>query len=203
MKLAYTLIALGLGLTSASALTLNFSGIEFTDSTFVQDNAGNAVNGLAWGILVADAGGNFISSEAIGNVTGTLQTGAFGSNFLVLADQQTRTQTNFLAADLATMDGSVGSVNFNLSEDTSGRTGRLIWFDGVGSGEEIDGSGTQFAGVSTGTFDLGNNNGATLSITSTDGQNGPANIVFGEVVPEPSTGLLALLGLAGVLRRRR
>lgn len=212
MKNKY-IIACALGIISlvnVNAATLNLSSGPTASATFVQNRNGESVNGLTWGLLVADSSGAFATTTEISNFTGLLTSGAQIGNSRLLfttnspaTNSLTRTHTDFSVTPNVVSTGAALSLVYTIDAvfPNNGRLAKLIWFDGVVLGGTVDGDGSEFFGVSANSFALPTANNATLTVTATDGQNGPASNIIG--IPEPSAALLGALGAFGLLRRRR
>lgn len=206
MKLNVICALSALAVLPCAAVTINLSGTTTTSATFVQNKAGVATNGLTWGLLVADSTGVFATSNAIGNYTGALATGTlFGTSYLLFSSAPATTNITKAHTDFGTSvitNGAALSMTYTMTTETNGRQAKLIWFDGIAAGSTVSGNGSQSFGVSGTAFTLPTTNTATLTVTATDGQNGPASTTFG-MIPEPSSVLLGTLGVLGLLRRRR
>ena len=92
-------------------------------------------------------------------------------------------------------------VSFGVNGIGTGDAFRIIWFDTTVTG------GTALAGQEYGTLEnaafLIPGDGATVPFTTLFAGADPLKQMTHTFVPEPSAALLGLLGVAGLLRRRR
>lgn len=190
--------------------------------TNLQTSGGNASSALVWGILVDTTGNGFQSGSYLPGFTfsdtAALPGGQFLSTLSGITDDRLFISSNFFAT-AGTADGSTGlskptNILLSYSTDGVGATGvnalggqniALVWFESLTkTGQQaVDGDKYGFY---------------TLPFTSPSDQAG-GNLPFGSnfvgpdtvrnaslvigAVPEPSVSLLGLVGLVGVLRRRR
>ena len=199
---ALTLTAL---MVSSQAINLTLSN---NFSVGFVDNSGTAIpvgTGFAAAGTISDV--DSLSVDTIGSSFSPI--GANGGSFIPFANA-------------ANADGFTGgSIQGGRADSMSMFVNQPI-FVVLGNGTNLSDS-DQFAVFATGeTFTADSGTPLESNITFQPGDNdtlllgetGPTiplnaltrpsiQLVGGEVIPEPSTGLLALLGLAGVLRRRR
>jgi PEP-CTERM motif len=212
MKAKLIISALLLAASSAfGTVTLQFSNTTNSLANFA-NGAGVGGSNLLWGVVI-DAGGNGFSTtydSGLAYTTGTLQTLANtddvfwiqGSMNIFTATQVTNGQADGqLAGDNRVTSAS--GVAFGVNGVSTGDAFKIIWFNVTAAGGSA-GEGARYGTFSNASFILPGD-GSTLPLASNFAGAEPLKTMNGTfgAVPEPSTALLGLLGIAGLLRRRR
>ena len=209
MKAKLIISALLLAASSAfGTVTLQFSNTTNSTANFA-NGVGTGGSTLLWGVVI-DAGGNgFNTSYEPGlSYTAGLQTLAgtddvvwIQGTMILFTDTQV---TNGQADGQAVGDNRVttaSGVSFGVNGIGTGDAFRIIWFDVTAQG------GTAQAGQKYGTLENAAfvipGDGSTVPFTTFFAGADPLKQMTHTFVPEPSAALLGLLGVAGLLRRRR
>jgi hypothetical protein len=221
MKLKIAVLTGLLSMTSLQASTTMQLGSGGT-LTNLQTQAGSANSALVWGLLVDTSGngfqgGNYSPGFTLSD-TNALAGGQFLSTTSGVTDDRLFISSNFFAT-AGTVDGSTGlskPTNILLSYSTDGvgangvsalggQSVALVWFDSLTK------TGQQAVD--------GNKYGLYILPFTTPADQGGGNLPFGSnflgvdavrtasltvgVVPEPSVSIFGLVGVLGLLRRRR
>ena len=218
------LAALALAGAAQGAVTLQFS----TTTTYVGgfQNGAGSINGTAarmvWGVIVSGTNGVFEGASTTAPYLNgfSLAATTTGISLSLLGggatDDRLYIASAVMASNTAATDGSAIGDNRILSFAglTFGGTGdglanggdkfAVVWFDVTSLG------GTSAEGLKYGILENAGfvlpNDGATspfgAPFAGADPSK-PLTYTLGVAVPEPSTALLGLLGVAGLIRRRR
>ncbi len=192
-------------------VSLQFSTTVNSLANFA-NGAGAGGSNLLWGVVI-DAGGNGFSSTyepGLGYSTGTLQTlvgtdDVFwiqGSMNIFNATQVANNQADGQVAGDNRVT-SANSIPFGINGVSTGDVFRVIWFDKTAVGGAAI-NGDKFGVFSNANFQIPGD-GATVPLSSFFAGAEPLKPMTGTfgVIPEPSTALLGLLGVLGLVRRRR
>lgn len=201
--IAAILLTPSIGLGSISLVFSDFNSALVN----VANNAGDtgaAQNGLAWGIVIDTTGDNF-SSPLAATVGLNVEDGAtFGNGYFFYYGGTTVAIPGF--AD-EPGDGSIGT---SASMDVYASPGveqdqsfAVIWFDsGLNLASPLS-SGDNYGLEQNGAFLLPADGANNFSFAAASAGPDPLRTASLSLIPEPSTALLGLLGLAGLLRRKR
>lgn len=199
MKLKLAILALVAAATAANATTIGSGGGTATAQFFTST-----------GVILSPTN----ATVQVGIYNGTLftQFAAADSSpmtFSTVAATLGRLSGNW--ADTGTTANAFNgqAVWFRVSVDLGGGQTGLAYFSGTNPGATVPATGTLFPTNGGGVGDSLNYDARNLTILGAGSSEGSAaynagtnRIVIG-VVPEPSTALLGLLGVAGLIRRRR
>lgn len=212
MKLSKLLALACLFAGSAGAATVNIQISQGSNqATNFANAAGNVSNGLVWGLMIS-TGNNTFSTFAAGyqlstSLNGTLlpDTDDYFISSAVLTAQGTTT-------DLAN-PGKINILNGiqmavpATNAIVTGNQFAIVWFDStVTSATQTLTGGTSYGLLTNAAWTIPAG-GATQNISASfTGSPDPVKLADDFVVtgvPEPTTALLGLLGVAGLIRRRR
>lgn len=201
---------------SHGAVSMVFSEVDKPILSGLRSTDGSQSSGLYWGVVVSSLGSSFDS--LIVEPGGTLlQNGADFGNGLIFFEAGLNTID--ITSDLTSGefgDGVALSADFSPFDIGNASIGAgdavaIVWFDSaVGGGSSLT-PGSNYGIITP--SEVTNNPSANALPLPADGQGldytdrfqgaEPVRLANLEFVPEPSTTLLAFLGLAGLLRRRR
>lgn len=177
---------------SSMGATLQIS-VPTTDLTILNDSSGAPKGGMAWGIVVDTSGNGFANFDSDLN-NFTLANGFINADdFFYLSANATLSSVDYLGVATQII------ANYDEAGITGGKSYKILWFDTTkGAGDTIL-AGDSY-GVTSVTAVLPASNGDDVTPTDFYGNNGSASLT---VIPEPSAGLLAMIGALALLRRRR
>jgi len=192
------------GLCSAT-VTLDFSAPANVFKG-IANSSSNVSNGLAWGIVV-DTQNNGFADPFLSSAGLKAEDGAnFGSGYFFYNPlTQDGTQVTFTSGLPGGGSGAIDFNSFNVYGDANpiaaNQKFAVIWFGNIATqkGSELP-EGT-FYGIAT--SDSATLPSDTLSATYSSASFTTERNATLQFVPEPSTAILGLLGLAGLLRRKR
>ena len=171
----------------------------------IADEDGVVTNGLSWGILVGAPGSDFSTPLVTELGLSTVDGEELASGLRFFSGGVTAEVPPF--ADDGPANGAVLSANFDFTGFTPnvGMSDEfaLIWFgNGITSGDTLE-VGANYGILTNPVFVL-EGDGVLDRNSPFAGPEGPfaANLVV-QGVPEPSAALLGLIGVLGMLRRRR
>lgn len=221
MKLkSLILAAIALAGAAQGAVTLQFS----TTSVYVGgfQNGAGSVNGAAarmvWGVIVSGENATFEGASTTtpyddgfslaANATG-IPLSLLGGG---LTDDRLYIASAVMAQNSAATDGSAigdnriltfSNLNFGGTAG-AGDKFAVVWFDVTTLGGTA-GQGLKYGILENAGFVLPNDGSTTPFGAPFAGPDAPKALGFtaGQAIPEPTTALLGLLGLAGLIRRRR
>jgi hypothetical protein len=197
-------------------MTLQFASTSSV-LTNLQNSAGQTNQTLVWGIVVDTTGNGFapgtyspgfsVSDNAVGNSPN----GQFLSTASGASDDLLFISSNLMTLS-GTGDNSTGfarptnltSLNY-VNGVTQNDNFALIWFDFTTKTGQVAGEGSKYGFLTNAGFVLPADAGSSVTFAplfAGPDPARPANLTFG-VIPEPSTALLGLLGVLGLVRRRR
>jgi hypothetical protein len=203
---------------AAKGATLIFTNVGTGAlATGFADAESNIASGLVWGVVVDTAGNGFATtawdagftySANVGGIV--LQNSAGGATddvlFLHTALTSSRTGDGATASSAV---NSISTVTFTNGVQGGNAFG-IIWFDRGIALNSASADGQKFGFITTGlnpapTFVLPAGAADATDYSAAFAGTDPtraANLTLG-VIPEPSTALLGLLGVLGLVRRRR
>lgn len=209
---AFLILSFSLAAATASSasVTLQFSSPTFGMATNWADSSGVGGSRLVWGIVIDTAGNGFDSHFFQGVNFAT----AGGQSLLTpegnASDDYLWLSSNLMATPNATYDGmvpgnnaitNITSIGYNSAGVNAGDAFAIVWFDRT-SFSGISNYGDAF-GIFTDSSFIIPPDSYTVSFAPLFAGADSLKLMTGSLVPEPSTALLGLLGIAGLIRRRR
>ena len=169
----------------------------------IADEMNSTSSGLTWGILVAETGSDF--SGILNDVGLSADDGAeLGAGYRYFNGGLTTnipTGTDPQAGAI-TNSRTIIMTDYQPNYDT-GDSFALIWFErGFIEGDAVT-FGTNYGILENANFLVPSNSASNEPFGSNFNGTDPIRSANLAVIPEPSTALLGLLGLAGLLRRKR
>jgi PEP-CTERM motif len=218
------------GISQAATLTFTDSGAGHYATGF-GDNLANIDDGLIWGIVVDTTGNGFATSNwsagfdySGGNTTGIALVNSLGvmTDDVLFINSTVTSNLNSAADGAAAGVGRVNSINsveFGVATTYNGASGTnptvgagqafaIIWFDRGIALSSTSSSGQRFGLATSGNivspaFTLPGSSGANADYAPAFAGADTLRTTAFALIPEPSTFLLASLGVLGLLRRRR
>jgi hypothetical protein len=201
---------------SQGAMTLQFASTTSV-LTNLQNSAGQTNQTLVWGIVVDTTGNGFASGSYLpgfnvsDNGAANSPNGQFLSTAGGVSDDLLFISTNLMTLS-GTGDNSAGfarptnlvGLNY-VNGVTQNDAFALIWFDLTTKTGQVAAEGSKYGMLTDPGLILPADAGSSVSFAPLflgPDPARPANLTFG-VIPEPSTALLGLLGVLGLVRRRR
>jgi hypothetical protein len=208
MKIKNIILSLvALAGSAQGAVTLQFSTTSVFATNFA-NGAGVGGTQMVWGIIV-DAAGNGFNTTAYN--PGFTVAGNLGTGTLIGADDVLYMAPAVMTLTTNTNDGAEVGMN-RVTTLTSlvmsglvntGDAFAVVWLDKTAFGGTVVG-GDKFGFVTNAAFVLPADT-ATVNLSAPFTGPDPLKAMTGTfgVIPEPSTALLGLLGVLGLVRRRR
>ncbi|MEP4076753.1 PEP-CTERM sorting domain-containing protein [Haloferula sp.] len=197
-----------ISVTSSSYGALSFS-LQFS-SPFtevlggVADEVNSTASGLTWGILVAESGNDF--SGVLSDIGLSASDGAeLGSGYRYFNGGLTTSVGFGSEPDVGVVD-QTGTINMSAYQPgyDTGDAFALIWFERGFSADDAVDAGTNYGILTDSNFIIpGDGASGAVMYGNFGGSPDPIKGANITVIPEPGTALLALLGFAGLLRRKR
>jgi len=219
MKLKSVILALIASGAAQGAMTLQFASTSAV-LTNLQNSSGATNQTLVWGILVDTTGNGFQAGQYLpgalvaDNATANRPNGQFLSTSTGVTDDLLVISQNLMSLS-GTGDSSTGfarPTNLTGLNYTNGVSQNdsfaIVWFDYTTKNGATQAfvNGDKYGLLTNAAFVLPADSGSSLSyasnFTGADTAR-PANLTFGEAIPEPSAALLGAVGALGLLRRRR
>jgi hypothetical protein len=200
MKITAILLALT-PTVAFSSVSLLFSDINNSLTGLSNSSGPSPVNGLAWGVLVDTLDDEF-NSPLFASVGLKIEDGAdFGNGYTFFYGGVTVQQT----FSFDTGNGAViTSESFTYSSGAApGQNFAIMWFDsGLNENSSLS-AGDNYGLLTNAGYNLPPDNSNNFSYAALAAGADPTRLANLELIPEPSTALLAFFGLAGLLRRKR
>lgn len=191
--------------SSFATVTLDFSTIGNVLKDFA-DTSSVVTNGMAWGIVV-DTQDNGFTNPFVASVGLMAEDGAnFGDGYFFYNPlTQDGSHVTFFSGLLG---GGNGAIDFNTFDSfgdanpiAAGQKFAVVWFgDTAVQNDSNLAVGTSYGIATSATATLPADSNSVSYVGEFSSGVKSSNLSF---IPEPSTALLALLGFAGILRRKR
>ncbi|MEM1082759.1 MAG: PEP-CTERM sorting domain-containing protein [Verrucomicrobiota bacterium] len=199
----YVALALLVTVNSHAAISLRFSDVTNSLTNLSTSVGVTGTNGLAWGIVIDTAGDNF-TAPLVATAGLKVEDGAnFGNGYTFFYGGVTVQQ-------VASFDAGPGAVIVSESIDPYSSPGvalnqnfAVMWFDaGLDLGDDLT-IGDNYGLLENANYLLPADGSSNFSFAAESAGVDPVRNANLSLIPEPSTGLLAILGAFGLLRRRR
>lgn len=219
MKLKVFAIITGLSSLASAASTLQFSATTGTTLgvlTNLQSSMSDATSAKIWGVLVDTSAaqdgfltsGSYQLGASLAASTQTVLSSLSGVSNDVLAIAS----AGMLSSTNTTLDGGTvgslarpGSITLAYTNGIAvGQKFALIWFDTtINTAGTVVASGAKYGLLTNAAFVLPADGTAAFDFRPNFVGVDPVNTANLSVVPEPSAALLGVIGVFGLLRRRR